>query len=151
MRSILDISGNLWDYSRPDASADCINLTVNKPIKLHGVQHFGSQAVKYTVSTEVKDATDGSSLVKQSGFYASVKDETHSYYGFDVQFGRPVCLVENKKYQLVSLIKGPSSWYGEEGQASVECQGVRFTFYSSAGSNNRTDETRGQFLVLLFS
>ncbi|KAL9956938.1 hypothetical protein ACROYT_G038502 [Oculina patagonica] len=142
---------NVWDYSRPDASADCINLTVNKPMMLHGVEHFGSQGGEYTVSTEVKDAADGSSLVKQSGSYASGKDETHSYYGFVVRFDRPVCLVENKEYQFVSLIKGPKSWYGTEGQASVECQGVRFTFRTSAGSSNGTYETTGQFPALLFS
>ena len=48
-------------------SPDCINFTVNKPIMLHGVQHFGSIGGSYAVSTEVKDTTDGCSVVKQSG------------------------------------------------------------------------------------
>ncbi|XP_078348836.1 BTB/POZ domain-containing protein 6-like [Oculina patagonica] len=137
-----------WNYP---SDADRINFTVNKPIKLHGIQHFGSQDGEYKVSTEVKDAAEGSSLVKQTGSYASEKDETNSYYGFDVQFGRPICLVESKEYQLVSHIKGPSSWYGQEGQASVECQGVRFTFRSTGGNNNGTCEVMGQFPALLFS
>ncbi|KAL9982774.1 hypothetical protein ACROYT_G004877 [Oculina patagonica] len=115
---------NLWNCS--GTTADRVNFSVNKPIKLHGVQHFGSQGGEYKVTTEVKDATGGSSLVKHTGSYASKKDETdlHSYHGFDVLFDRPVCLVENKEYQLVSLIRGPSSWYGKEGRASVECQGA---------------------------
>ena len=143
--------GNCWDYSRYEADVDRINFTVNKPIMLHGVQHFGFEGAEYTVSTEVKNTTGDSSLVKQSGSYASVKDKTGSYYGFDVQFDRPVCLVENKEYQLVSLIKGPSSWYGKEGQTFVECQGILFTFRTWRGKNNGTSERMGQFPAFLFS
>ncbi|KAL9956941.1 hypothetical protein ACROYT_G038506 [Oculina patagonica] len=90
---------NVWDYSRPDASADCINFTVNKPMMLHGVEHFGFEGGEYTVTTEVEDAIEGSSLVKQSASYASVKNQSDSYYSFDVRFSRPVCLVGNKEYQ----------------------------------------------------
>ena len=89
-----------------------INFSVNKPIMLHGVQHFGFEGVNYTDSTEVKDTTDGSCLAKQSGTYASEKDKTYSYYGFSVMFDRPVRLAENKEYKLESFIKGPKSWYG---------------------------------------
>ena len=103
-----------WKYS---GDPDSINFSVNKPIKLYGVQHFGSEGGEYTVTTEVKD-TEGSSLVKQSGVYISVKDETEPYdgfvtsvkdesefcYGFDVQFDSPLCLEKSKLYKLVSLI-----------------------------------------------
>ena len=128
-----------------------IKFSVNKPIMLHGVQHFGSEGGNYTVSTEVKDATDGSSLVKQSGSYASEKDKTCSYYCFSVLFDPPVCLVENKTYKLESLIKGPDSWYGTNGETSVECQGVVFTFSAVPNSISATSETRGQFPVLFWS
>ncbi|XP_078379550.1 BTB/POZ domain-containing protein 6-B-like [Oculina patagonica] len=118
-----------WGYD--DGSPDYINFSVNKPVTLHGVQHFGSEGGKYTVSTEIKDTTNNSSLVKQSGSYDSKKDETCGYYGFDVRFDRTVILEKNKEYKLVSLIYDPYSWCGEDGQTSVECQGVRFTFHSS--------------------
>ena len=130
---------------------DVITFSVNKPIMLHGVQHFGSKGGNYTVSTEVKDITDGSSVVKQSGSYASEKDKTRSYYGFSVLFDRPVGLVENKEYKLQSFINGPKSWYGTEGQTSVECQGVVFTFRTSQDNFLRTSETKGQFPVLVWS
>ena len=101
----------------------------------------------------MKDSADDSSIVKQSGSYASEKNKSEDtqYYGFDVQFDRPVCLQENKKYKLVSLIKGPKSWYGEAGRANVECEGVRFTFTSSYASSNNTSETRGQFPAFIFA
>ena len=102
----------------------------------------------------MKDTTDDSSIVKQSGSYASEKNKSEDtqYYGFDVQFDRPVCLQENKKYKLVPLIKGPKSWHGNGGRASVECGGgVRFTFTSSAASSNGTSETHGQFPAVIFA
>jgi len=124
---------------------------VNKPIILRGVQHFGSEGGSYTVSIEVKDTTHGSCFIKQSGSYTSKKDKTRPCYGFSVRFDRPVRLLENKEYELTSLIKGPPSWKGTEGQSSVESQGVLFTFRTSPRYNNGTGETKGQFPVLLWS
>ena len=138
--------GERWLYS---GKSDRINFTVDKPVRLYGVQHFGSEGGEYTVSTEVKDTTEGSSLVKQSGVYASEKDETNSYYGFDVQFDRPVFLKSNKEYQIVSLVRGPKSWYGKAGQNTVESHGVQFTFRYSGGLTNGTTDTTGQFPALL--
>ncbi len=138
----------IYHYTR--SLPDCIDFTVNKPITLYGVQHYGSEGGTYTVSTELQDTTDNSSLVKQSGSYASEEDETYGYYGFDVRFDHPVRLETTKGYKLVSLIKGPNSCYGYDGQTSVECQGVQFTFRTSSGSNNGTIDTRGQFPAFLF-
>ena len=148
-----DFLGHLgrWNYNR--SIPDRIHFTVSKPIMLHGVQHFGSHGGKYTVSTEVKDSTNGSILVKQSGSYLSEKADTDSYYGFDVKFDRPVSLVENTEYELASLIKGPLSWFGEAGQKTVDSQGVQLTFRSPGSrtkSNGTTDE-KGQFPAFLIS
>ena len=145
-----DASGK-WNYS--GVYPDCIHFTVSKPIVLHGVQHFGSLGGEYTVSTEVKDSKRGSIVVKQSGSYLSEKADTDSYYSFDVEFDRPLSLVEKKEYKLVSLIKGPPSWFGEAGQKTVDNQGVQFTFRSPdsrTGSNGTTDE-KGQFPSFLIS
>ena len=138
-----------WHYSK--SSPDGIGLTVNKAIKLHGVQHFGSNEGEYTVSITVKQSTNGSSLVKQSGSYTSEKNELHGYYGFDVLFSFPVQLDEGKNYEIVSFINGPNSWYGQEGQRSVKSQEVEFTFNNTGASDNGTDKISGQFPTLLFS
>ena len=76
-----------------------------------------------------------------------------SYYCFSVQLDRPVHwrLVKTKKWKLKSLIKGPKSWYEIDGQTSVECQGVVFTFHASPDQLYTTSETRGQFPVLCWS
>ena len=141
-----------WYYS--DSKCDSLQFSVTKPVVLFGVQHFGSTFGEYMVVTEIKNSQDGSSIVKQSGSYASEKDksENNQYYSFDVQFERPLCLRANINYKLVSLIKGPVSWYGREGRASVECEGgVRFTFTSSDASSNNTSVLGGQFPAFKFS
>ena len=140
--------GERWWYS---GNTDCVILTVKKPVKLYGVQHFGSESGEYTVTTDIVDPVDNTSLVSRTGNYTSEKSDTHAYYGFDVLFDRPVILKADKEYKVKSLIKGPNSWYSEDGQTSVECQGVQFTFSSTMDSSNGTNKSRGQFPGILFS
>ena len=146
---------NNWRWHYHDSKRDSVQFSVSKPVTLFGVRLFGSESGEYTVAMEVMDSADNSSIVNQSGSYTSGSFATsafvYQYYGFDVQFDRPVCLKENKKYKLVSLIKGPKSWYGEDGRASVECEGVQFTFTSSDASTNNTSVTRGQFEAFIFT
>ena len=137
-----------WDYG---GNADALRLTTSKPIALHGVQHFGSEGGNYTVSLEVKDALSGLSLAKQTGTHSSEKDETNRYYGFVVKFNRPVYLEQDKPYEVVSLIKGPSSWRVGAGKNPVAVQGVQFSFSNSSASTNGTTVDNGQFSAFLFS
>ena len=138
-----------WHYT--GVYSDVLKLTVSKPVKLHGVQHFGSEDNEYTVSLEVKDVAKSFSLVKLMDTYSSEKDETNVYYGFDVMFDHPVCLERDKTYEIVSLIKGPPSWYVTDGKESDEVQGIQFSFSRSAASANGTDVKHGQFPALIFS
>ena len=141
--------GDQWQYIC--GKSDALKLTVSKPVMLHGVQHFGSEGGKYTVSLAVKDVANGFSLVNQSGTYSSEKDETNGYYGFDVMFDHPVCLEQGKTYEIVSLIKGPPSWRVMQGKNSYEVKGIQFTFSRTASSVNGTDVGRGQFPSIIFS
>ena len=137
-----------WGYA---GSADGLGVTVSKSIKLHGVQYFGTEGGNYTVSLEVKDALSGLVLIKQTGTHSSEKDETNGYYGFDVMFNHPVDLEQHKGYEVVSLIRGPSSWSVKTGKTPVEVQGVQFSFSHSNASTNGTGVNRGQFPSFLFS
>ena len=142
------VSGN-WLYS--DKSPDRIVLSVNKSVKLHGIQHFGSEGCQYTVSTEVKDNTNGFSLVTKTGSYASEKDNKHGYFGFTVCFDPPLQLHKGNRYEVRSLIQGPLSWYGAQGKPSLECSQVQFNFYQFTGDSNGTNQLRGQFSAFLFN
>ena len=130
---------------------DVIVLSVNTSVKLHGIQHFGSEGHEYTVSTEVKDTTNNFTLVKKTGSYSSLKDDKLGYYGFTVCFDPPLCLHESKRSVVRSLIRGPPSWYGERGNTSLECGQVQFNFYSSNSDNNGTSESTGQFSTFNFT
>ena len=129
-----------------------LKLTVNKPVRLHGVQHFGSEGRNFTVSLEVKDAITGFSLAQKSGSYLSVKDDTHAFYGFDVKFDNTVCLKTNRTYEIISYVLGPAiPWCGEGGEKSVDSQEILFSFSNSASSSYGTKVTSDQFPSFLFS
>ena len=139
-------------FSDDQVVNDAIKLTVNKPVRLHGVQHFASETgAEYTVSLEVKDAITGFSLAQQSGSYFSVKDDTHGFYGFDVKFDNPVCLETDRTYEILSHIEGPGSLYGLYGKESVESQEVLFSFSNSSASSDETSVSSGSFAAFLFS
>ena len=129
--------GVIGPWIQDGRSPYTLKLTVNKPVKLYGVQHFGSEGGQYTVSLEVKDARSGCSLVQQSVSCSSVKDEKHAFYGFDVMFDCPVFLEQNRVYKIVSIAKGPVSWYGENREESDDFQGIRFSFDFSGTTTNR--------------
>ena len=147
------IPGTSWSYMR--GKSDHICFTVTKDIRLCGVRHFGDEGGRHTASVEVKDTKNGLLLTKQSGSYSSeVKHHgDNTYYSYDVMFDQPVCLVETNHYEIVSLICGGVSWYGNGGKKSVECCGVVFTFSDSRQlrDSNGTDTLGGQFPALLFS
>ena len=84
--------------------SDSLKLTVNKPVRLHGVQLFGNDSGQYTVSLEVEDAITGFSLAQKSGSYFSEKDDTHAFYGVDVKFDLPVCIETDRTYEIISRI-----------------------------------------------
>ena len=137
-----------WGYTR--GMSDSLSFFVSNHINLQGVQHFGTEGGKYTVSTEVKDATDDLSLANQFGFYSAAMNNTNQFYGFDVLFDIPVCLEPNKVYKVKSFVTGPNSCYGDKGKIFVDCEGVRFEF-CEGGDNNGTSVKRGQFPSLIFT
>ena len=103
------------------------------------------------MSLEVRDALSVLSLAKQTGTHSSEKNDLHSYYGFDVMFNHPVHLERDKPYEVVFVIKGPTSWGVIGAKNPVEVQGVRFSFSHSAASTNGTNVGCGQFLSFVFS
>ena len=91
-------------------------------------------------------------LLKKSGSYISElkQHDSETFYGFDVLFNSPVHLKQNNCYELVSLIKGDISFYGEEGKTNIKCHGVSVTFSDSekTGDSNGTKANRGQVPAL---
>ena len=142
-----------WLYTSSFIS-DRIRFTVNKDIHLIGVEHFGREGCTYTVRTELIDTVSGSCVASKSGVYSSEEkhQEVAKYYGFTVLFDDAVPVKQNNCYEVVSLVNGDSSWYGNVGKSTVKCFGVTFTFHNTEEQtdNNRTGVDGGQFPVLLF-
>ena len=143
---------NCWCYTC--GKSDRVCFTVSKNIHLIGVEHFGREGSSYTVSVDLIDTVSGLCVVKKSGSYISElkQHDSKTFYGFDVLFNSPVHLKQNNRYELVSLIQGDRSFYGEEGKTNIKCHGVSVTFRDSekTDDSNGTNTYRGQFPALLF-
>ena len=137
-----------WNCNR--GLSDIVHFSVNKPIKLLGIQHFGSDGGDNTVSTRVKHIATNVIVVERSGTFTSKKEANNNYYSFFVSFGNLVSLDANKQYMLESLIKGPVSWYGKDGHTSVQVEGVQFTFSDPRDTGKGTMEAGGQFPAFIF-
>ena len=66
-------------------------------------------------------------------------------------FDQPICLEADKAYEIVSLIKGPLSWYVTKGKESDEVEGIQFSLSDSPASSNSTDVNGGQFPAFIFN
>ena len=134
---------------------DFLGVIVDKDITRHGLCLFGTENNTYTVSLEIKDASNNFCLVSKSGTFCSnlVQYKRAYYHGFEVLFDHPVNLKKNAKYQIEALISGPASGRGAGGFSTVLCTGVTFTFSTSDSSpvSDRTSCTTGQFPEFLFS
>ena len=141
-----------WHYKR--GKSDRICFVVDKDIQLLGVEHFGRERSGYTVKVVLSNTSNGLCVVKKSGSYSSKLKhcDTKTFYGFDVLFDNPVHLKQNVCYELVSLIKGDCSFYGEKGKSIINCHGMYVSFRNSTETDdsNGTTADKGQFPALLF-
>ena len=146
------VSLGTWNYS---GGKDCLDLTVDQDIILHGLCLCGSKNKNFTVALEVKNASNNLCLASKSGTFPSkpLQYKGSIYHGFEVLFDPAVNFKKNTKYQIEALISGPTSGRGESCSSTVQCDGVTFTFSdcTSGGSTNGTSSLGGQFPEFLFS
>ena len=143
-----------YHYS-PDKQ-DCLYFRVDKDISLLGVTLCGSRNCDYSVALKIHFVDSVGLLYdvrKTGGSFSSkcIKSNLFCYYGFDVFFDSPVDIKKGAQYHVKASISGSAnSCFGQNGQRSVVCSGVRFEFESSSYSSNGTEVTRGQFPQFLF-
>ena len=144
------VSESGWVYS---GGKDCLVFSVDKNIMLHGLCFFGSENNDYTVTLEVKDASDNSTAVSKAGTFSSqlLQYKSSNYYGFEVLFDSAVKLKGNTRYQIEALISGEKSWRGDGGMSTAQSSNVLFTFSSSGFFGNGTSQLNGQFPEFMFS
>ena len=141
---------NLADVKKPSikwryaGKPDGLSFSVNKPATFHGVYLFGDdEGSEYEVTLEVDGA-------KITGTYTS-ECNSEGVYGFNVILPTPISIEQNKIVTMDAIIKGPNSYYGEEGKGSVDVGGVVVKFSAASGSSNGTNQVTGQFYEIILS
>ena len=141
-----------WGYG---GSKDYLVFSVDNKIMFHGLCLFGSENNSYSVTLEVKDCSDYSSVVSKAGTFSSkllqYKNSNCYYHGFEVLFDSAVNVKKDTQYQVEALISGPRSSRGGGGMRTVQSSGVLFTFSVGQFSGNGTNQCGGQFPEFLFS
>ena len=128
-------------------------FTVDSSITLYGVYLIGSKDNSYTVTLEVKNASNNTTIVSKSGTYSSKllphKNSGCNYFGFEVSFDCGAYMKMNTTYHIEALISGPPSGYGTEGLKTINRSGVTFRFHNLKGSFSTI--SFGQFSEFIFS
>ncbi|XP_015759194.1 PREDICTED: BTB/POZ domain-containing protein 6-like [Acropora digitifera] len=143
---------NSWGYG---GSSDFLVFSVNKEISLHGLCLYGSNNNRYSVDLKIMNPVEMTTLVQMTGTFKSkfIYHGKSPYYGFEINFDKPVRVKKNSKCEIEAKLSGPPSCSGTSGLLEVETSGVKFTFYDSTHfpSSNGTSVLIGQFPELLFS
>ena len=133
-----------WCYH--GGKSDALTLTVNKAVLFHGVRLFGDTGgSQYEVNFKIKDQT-------VTGTYTS-QQEGDGVPGYNVMLSPAISLLPHEKITIIATIKGPNSYYGEQGKSSVKIKDIVVTFNiaPSGSSGNGTSTGRGQFYEIFLS
>ena len=131
-----------YPYS-PDKQ-DSLYFAVDKDISLLGITLCGSRNCEYSVVLRIKCMVFPGLISRvciTTGKFSSeyIKSIPFSYYGFNVFFDSPVDIKKGVTYHVEASISGSAnSCFGQNGQHSVVCSGVKFDFETSSFSSNRT-------------
>ena len=138
--------GRGWGSHFPD----CIRFDVDKDIRLHAIELFGSDNSEYSVTLEVFDHNSGETVRSQERIFLSkqINCEIGDHQGFDIVFVPSIAIKANRWYKISATITGPRSWYGTNGCSTVEHSGVTFHFYFV---KKPTGCGKGQFSKFVFT
>ena len=141
------VSGNVkpneiyWNYN---GKADALTLTVNKAVLFHGVRLFGdSGGSQYEVEFKIEEEN-------VTGTYTSLR-YGDGVPGYKIMLPKPISLLPDKEITISATIKGPKSYFGEEGELTLNVDDIVVTFKDSPVSPNGTRKTRGQFHKIFIS
>lgn len=130
---------------------DAISFTCNEKISLHGLLVYGSYIGEgvYDVTCSLYDTMDIEKVTRKTRLKTS--ESQHTY---PILLETPVDIGPKKKYSLVVKLlssDGLDTYQGKNGQSTVTCSGVRFSFSKSKFSRNGTDVKIGQIPGILFT
>jgi len=129
-----------------------ITFSVDRDIKLLGVCLFGSENNAYEVEFKVCEWRGDPVLIHKTERSSSkfLHGEKFNYFGFEVLFDS-IILKRNTEYYVEAKITGPDSPCGDNGDSTVTCSDVTFTFSTFSWPRFNTTVQNGQFPELIFS
>jgi len=137
----------------PRTRDHCIAFSVDRDITLLGVCFFGSaENSTYFVELKVTEWGSFSTLIHIARAFSSelLQGENFNYLGFKVLFDS-IILKRNTEYYVRANITGLHSTCGDNGDGTVTCSGVTFTFKTLSWPGNTTTIQNGQFPGFIFS
>ena len=140
---------DLVEFGWRNAGTQRIGFIVDRDIRIHGVNFFGSQGNSYRVDLDLfigNDRFGSVSLSSTTGEFSSVLNTSKEFYSFDVRFRSPINLRKGVFYRLEARIIGPNSFYGALPKGGVLCLGATFHFIGFF-----PDTKQRQFNEIIFS
>ncbi|WAR13505.1 BTBD2-like protein [Mya arenaria] len=135
-----------WGYKRDNV--DGITFESSENIQLRGIQLYGTDQgpgeLKVTIRL-VQQPYRAVLTTKQAIVECNGKQKLYSIF-----FEQPKEIRKGKRYSFDVIIRGPTTFYGVEGQREVEGDNVKFCFSNSDKSSNNTVIERGQIPGLIF-
>ena len=140
---ISQLSGTSWGYT--DGFTDGLTLSVNEAVRFCGARLFGdSKGSQYQITFKIKDES-------VTGTYTSEQDGD-GVWGYDVMLPKPVSLLPGQNGTIFATIKGPQSYFGNNGKSSVQVDDIVVTFDDATFKcSNSTNRSRGQFYKVFLS
>ncbi|XP_031559704.1 uncharacterized protein LOC116295851 [Actinia tenebrosa] len=129
--------------------AESFIMSVNTPIRLHGIRLYGYENCQYKVELKVYPRSDPYNKQIAQGYYMSEVQGTDNYHGYDVKLDTAIRIENDVDYNIEATIKGPPSAYGKEGHSSVDCGKVKFNFRGEENSVFQNFSV-GQFAEIIF-
>ena len=148
------VTGWLYEGIYSSEKKECIDLKVDKNIKLHGIRMFGLEDHNHVVILKITDSRLNSNIfASKSGTFSSVAIwfESLFYYGFDVMFDSPVELKSGVRYSVKAIIDGHKTSANAKCLNNVDYHGVKFSFFESNEKDCIHFNARcGHFAAFLF-
>ena len=139
-----------WNYGPGFNVFNAIRLSVDRSIMPHSVRLFGSKNSEYSVNFALQDAERVTIVSEKRKFLSElIESEIGEFQGFEIDFKHPVVLQKNSWYYFHTQITGPPSYYGQNGQLTVQYSGVTFSFRNP--DRGPTNVLKGQFPVFIFT
>lgn len=135
-----------WGYKRD--KCDAISFTCSEDIIIKGLQVYGSNQGPGNMQVTVHLKQEPYKAIEAIKHVLIETDGKQKIY--NIYFDNPVNIMKTKKYTFTLVVKGPTTYYGTDGEAQSFRENVEFTFEKTEVSTNNTSPERGQIPGIIY-